>query len=760
MAKKKLSGFVKVIISIIVLVCVAYIGYVVADLTAPSYVLTLYSGVDDQQETIVVKRGHTTTLPTPTKEGYDFGGWFVDGKEWTNKTKVKSDSSLTAKWIPKKYEITFIIEGKSYVKVFDYDSMPSYDGVPQKDPTPTTEFVFTGFEPELSIVKGNATYTAQFVEQIRHFNINVFSNYEGACTISGAGKKEYNSDTTISFVAETGFLFAGYYENGTLLSKNETLTLSAINSDRNIEIRFQLDGDKIDVQFIADGKFLSGSTITLTRGEKASAPSINSSELGMNGYEIVNWYKDAERTQEFNFDTTPFIRPTTLYGKWEYKFYTGFFKYKSKFDSAITSGELTILSEEELKAFVEYVQFFNIESASSPKLTLSYKTFTSETGLKTYISTVIGKSTFYNGCLVRYSYTAQLTWVKIFIDKNDSLYEATKFTSDSGLVPQMEYALLNYSSENARSDDFNDFNIEKVTNTISVTNSTQLIYALEKGYRPVPVTGSVAEKVYNKAKEILRKICNDNMTDIQKARAIYDYLILNVAYDYDASADSSIVSEWNNYRIWYAEGALLDGKAVCDGFCKAYIILAEIENIPAIRVTGNKHAWNRVYLNNNWYGVDATHGNLKAGYTDGFFEALTYNNFMFTDEYKTSLGYTSNDYTDYKATTAYDIYANTVYGNGSNQFSLLIESSEDFDNMLSYLSSYTTPENYYKAKNDYCTFEIELGDDITISDIQVWASYSGLNITSWIPQRSATETTKAVYTFRFTKAQLGNISVI
>ena len=81
------------------------------------------------------------------------------------------------------------------------------------------------------------------------------------------------------------------------------------------------------------------------------------------------------------------------------------------------------------------------------------------------------------------------------------------------------------------------------------------------------------EEDYNKAKAVLREICDDDMSQIEKARAIYEYLIINV--EYDNYAAEAVGSSWPYYDAWYAEGALLEGRAVCDGIAKAYLILAK-----------------------------------------------------------------------------------------------------------------------------------------------------------------------------------------
>ena len=72
--------------------------------------------------------------------------------------------------------------------------------------------------------------------------------------------------------------------------------------------------------------------------------------------------------------------------------------------------------------------------------------------------------------------------------------------------------------------------------------------------------------------------------------------------------------------------------AVCEGFAKAFLIMARLENIPTIYVTGNGHAWNKVYVNGNWFVLDATHGNtLVSSFIDSK-EILTYKNFLITDQ--------------------------------------------------------------------------------------------------------------------------------
>ena len=49
-------------------------------------------------EKINIKKDEHITLPTPTKEGYNFIGWYLDSKLVNNETTYTSDTKLIAKW--------------------------------------------------------------------------------------------------------------------------------------------------------------------------------------------------------------------------------------------------------------------------------------------------------------------------------------------------------------------------------------------------------------------------------------------------------------------------------------------------------------------------------------------------------------------------------------------------------------------------------------------------------------------------------------
>lgn len=97
--------------------------------------------------------------------------------------------------------------------------------------------------------------------------------------------------------------------------------------------------------------------------------------------------------------------------------------------------------------------------------------------------------------------------------------------------------------------------------------------------------------------------CRD-MDVVEKIRYVNNYLIDNMEYDMEFGS--------NVYNVY---GALIDKRAVCEGYARACkYILDELE-IPCIIACGiakNKagstenHAWNYVQVNGTWYALDVT----------------------------------------------------------------------------------------------------------------------------------------------------------
>ena len=92
-------------------------------------------------------------------------------------------------------------------------------------------------------------------------------------------------------------------------------------------------------------------------------------------------------------------------------------------------------------------------------------------------------------------------------------------------------------------------------------------------------------------------------TDYDKAKTLHDRLIAAVTYEATANDQN-------------AYGALVEGKAVCNGYARAYQHLLQKAGIEAWYVSGTSvspstgesvgHAWNLVKLDGQWYYTDVT----------------------------------------------------------------------------------------------------------------------------------------------------------
>ncbi len=172
------------------------------------------------------------------------------------------------------------------------------------------------------------------------------------------------------------------------------------------------------------------------------------------------------------------------------------------------------------------------------------------------------------------------------------------------------------------------FAIDEVADTISPSSSDQLYYTLKKGYKPTPVSGSNAEYLYSNMRNILSRIVSDKDKPVQKVHSIYDYIIDTVIYDYEFTDnvyedEGKGVGELFSYRCMYMEGVfglgdngVINDKsrvAICDGLSKAFLSMATIEGIDALKISGTVndegHAWNKVKIDGTWYMIDTTWGN-------------------------------------------------------------------------------------------------------------------------------------------------------
>lgn len=283
----------------------------------------------------------------------------------------------------------------------------------------------------------------------------------------------------------------------------------------------------------------------------------------------------------------------------------------------------------------------------------------------------------------------------------------------------------------SRKSDYNSFEIDKNSKTERITTLGEL-ERLAFGVKPVFASGSFAETVYNRARSILRTYVSDDMSDYEKVKVIYDYLISNVTYDgyaYEifelrhringqsldvqkgyirqAIADNEKLSgflspflsltdstelstafsnEMNSLSAFSSSGALTNGIAVCDGIASAFRIMCLIEGIDCLKVSGlgitvsgsENHAWNKVLVEDKWYIVDATWGRSSKTANHRYFMIGEYDASQ-THVENFDSAYNSVVYTPANGMFDYYKHEKALYGDGD----LYVESRDEFKKLVS-----------------------------------------------------------------------------
>lgn len=150
-------------------------------------------------------------LPTPTKTGYTFAGWYLpDGKTQIlpgDEIESDEDISLTAKWKINSYTVEFDANGGSggWTRTLEY-------GAKIEPPTPTrTGWEFTGWDPTPAetVPASDVTYTARWGALDQYIVTFVYTNSTGAVTKrvkvnsgdSAVPPADYNTNIGYHFVS-------------------------------------------------------------------------------------------------------------------------------------------------------------------------------------------------------------------------------------------------------------------------------------------------------------------------------------------------------------------------------------------------------------------------------------------------------------------------------------------------------------------------------------------------------------------------------
>lgn len=108
------------------------------------------------------------------------------------------------------------------------------------------------------------------------------------------------------------------------------------------------------------------------------------------------------------------------------------------------------------------------------------------------------------------------------------------------------------------------------------------------------------------AEGIAREATRGLTDNADKLRALHDRLVRGCVYDVETAESESAADGASTPFTAY--GALVDGKAVCAGYARAFVLLCQAAGLDAIYVAdeGMNHGWNAVRLGGQTYFIDCT----------------------------------------------------------------------------------------------------------------------------------------------------------
>lgn len=244
-----------------------------------------YINPEDSQpyESVPLNKGETVNPPSerPTKTGYTFKGWSLDGKNVTSNLGVmgEKDISVYALWTPQKYYASFnavfgvFSDGSTSKWIpFDYGEKIVIKDIPK-----CKGLIFNGWTPETGVmdnVNGKNFRATWIREDERHYTVRTY-------VMGTDGRYTY---TEKMYSGNTGDIVSADYtiEEGFELNRARSYLTGVVNDESTLVLKVYLDRKLCDYYVNVDGLITRE---TYLYGEKTTIPDIPEKD----GYVFVGW---------------------------------------------------------------------------------------------------------------------------------------------------------------------------------------------------------------------------------------------------------------------------------------------------------------------------------------------------------------------------------------------------------------------------------------------------------------------------------------
>ena len=189
----------------------------------PVTVTYKYGKLDGIYAEQIVQAGEKAIQPdVPSRQGYQFTGWYLDDTKYDFNTAVTGNMTLTAKWTANSYTITFDTDGGSAIDPITQD----YGTAIAAPANPTREgYTFIGWDKAIpaTMPAGDMTITAQW--RINQYTVTF--DTDGGSTVAPITQDYGTAITAPEAPTKIGYTFAGWNPEIPATMPAENLTITA-----------------------------------------------------------------------------------------------------------------------------------------------------------------------------------------------------------------------------------------------------------------------------------------------------------------------------------------------------------------------------------------------------------------------------------------------------------------------------------------------------------------------------------------------------
>lgn len=322
-----------------------------AKFTINQYTISFDTDGGNAVDSLTQDYNTTVTAPIdPVKEGYNFGGWYLDGVEtaYNFSTMPAKNISLKAKWTPTEYFITYNLNGGENGENPEKYTIET-STITLANPT-KAGYSFNGWYKDENKIEniekgstGNISLTAQWTP------IEYTITYENTKSVNHNNPVKFTIESntiTLLNLEKLGYTFNGWYNGLNKVTEIPTgtignITLTADWTVNGYEIRYHnVDKATINNPYVYD---VEDEPLTLA-------------DASRNGYVFKGWYSDSDFNEKIEVIPVGATGDKDIYAKWEIIEYTITYVYDNTQGDLATGDALkTVYTVEDEFDFVTLV---------------------------------------------------------------------------------------------------------------------------------------------------------------------------------------------------------------------------------------------------------------------------------------------------------------------------------------------------------------------------------------------------------------------